>query len=83
MTETLEWQLSPDLDTYYAVVATDARVARKIANHMDQLPVRCTDSLRAGLEDEQLREWLEELAAVTATHARHVDWRAVEVRNVL
>jgi hypothetical protein len=83
MAETLEWELAPDLDTYYAVVATDARVARKIANHMDRLPMRCTDSLRAGFEDEQLQDWLEELAAVTATHARHVDWRAVEVRNVL
>ena len=83
LTEKFEWELAPNLDTYYAVVATDARVARKIANHMDRLPVRCTDSLRAGLEDERLQDWLEELAAVTATHSRHVDWRAVEVRNVL
>ena len=83
LSETFEWELAPDLDTYYAVVATDARVARKIANHMDRLPLRCSDSLRQGLEDKQLQDWLEELAAVTANHARHVDWRAVEVRNVL
>ena len=82
-TETFDWDLAPDLDTYYAVVATDARVARKIANHMDQLPVRCSDSLRPGLEDQQLQDWLQGFAAVTANHARHVDWRAVEVRNVL
>ena len=81
--ETFSWELAPNLDTYYAIVATDARVARRIANHMDRLPQRCTDSLRAGLEDERLQDWLEELAAMTASHARHVDWRAVEVRNVL
>jgi hypothetical protein len=83
LAEALEWELAPDLDRYYAVVATDARVARKIANHMDRLPVRCTDSLRPGFEDKQLQDWLEELASVTAAHARQVDWRAIEVRNVL
>jgi hypothetical protein len=50
---------------------------------MDRLPVRCTDSLRPGFEDKQLQDWLEELASVTAAHARQVDWRAIEVRNVL
>ena len=83
LTETFEWDVAPELDTYYAIVATDARVARRIANHIDHLPMRCSDSLRPGLEDGQLQNWLEGLAALAAGDARHVDWRAVEVRNVL
>jgi hypothetical protein len=83
LTQTFEWNVAPELDTYYAIVATDARLARRIANHIDRLPVRCSDSLRPGLADDQLQDWLEGLAALTAGKTRHVDWRAVEVRNVL
>lgn len=81
--ETYEWQLAPDLDTYYAVVVTDAKVARRIANHMDKLPMRCSEALRPGLEDESLQQWLNDLAMLTAHAAQHIDWRAIEVRNVL
>lgn len=81
--ETYEWHLAPDLDTYYAVVVTDAAVARRIANHMDRLPMRCTEALRPGLEDRELQEWLNDFAMLTARNAQHVDWRAIEVRNVL
>jgi hypothetical protein len=82
-TETHEWQLAPELDTFYALVVTDARVARRIANHVDRLPVRCAASLRPGLEDEALREWLDGLAMIAAHDARHIDWRAIEVENLL
>ena len=82
-TETFEWNLAPDLDTYYAVVVTDAKVARRIANHMDRLPVRCSEALRPGLEDSELQNWLTGFAMLTANAAEHIDWRAVEVRNVL
>ncbi len=81
--ETYEWNLAPDLDTYYAVVVTDARVARRIANHMDRLPLRCSDALRPGLEDAALQSWLTDFAMLTANAAEHIDWRAIEVRNVL
>ena len=81
--ETYEWDLAPELDTYYAVVVTDAKVARRIANHMDKLPMRCSKALRPGLEDKPLQEWLNGLAMLTARAAEHVDWRAIEVRNVL
>ena len=81
--ETFEWDLAPDLDTYYAVVVTDAKLARRIANHMDKLPMRCTEALRPGLEQEPLQAWLNDLAMLTAREAQHVDWRAIEVRNVL
>ncbi len=81
--EVYEWSLEPDLDTYYAVVVTDARLARRIANHMDKLPIRCSEALRPGLEDETLQNWLNDLAMLTARASQHVDWRAIEVRNVL
>jgi hypothetical protein len=81
--ETFEWKSAPENDTYYAVVVRDARLARQVANHIDQLPMRCSDSLRPGLEDSELEQWLAGLAMLTARNAEHVDWRAVEVRDVL
>ena len=81
--ETYEWDLAPDLDTYYALVATDAQVARKLANHIDRLPMRCTEAIRPGLADEALQEWFEELAMLTARASDEVDWRAIKVREVL
>ncbi len=54
--ETYDWLLEPDLDTYYAVVVTDEQLARRIANHIDSLPARCSASIRPGLEDEALRD---------------------------
>ena len=82
-TETHEWRLAPDLDTFYAVVVTDAGLARRIANHMDRLPMRCTDALRPGLEDDALRAWLSDFAMLTARASSNIDWRAIEVRDVL
>ena len=81
--ETLDWQLDPDLDTYYAVVVTDAALARRIANHIDDLPVRCSTAIRPGLKDGQLRAWLSDFAMLTARASPQVDWRAVQVRDVL
>jgi hypothetical protein len=81
--ETYEWLLEPDLNTYYAVVVTDAKLARRVANHMDNLPLRCSESIRPGLEDEALRAWLSDLAMITARASKHIDWRAVKVKDVL
>lgn len=81
--ETYEWGLAPDLDTYYAVVVTDAKVARRIANHMDRLPLRCSEALRPGLEDQELQAWLNGFAMLTAKASEHIDWRGIEVRDVL
>ena len=81
--ETYEWQIAPELDTYYAVVVTDAGVARRIANHIDDLPMRCSKAVRPGLEDDALRAWLADFAMLTARSAEHVDWRALQVKDVL
>jgi hypothetical protein len=82
-TETYEWDPAPDLDTYYALVATDAKVARSLANHIDRLPMRCSEAMRPGLEDEDLQKWFEDLAMLTARASDRIDWRAIEVRDVL
>lgn len=81
--ETYEWLLEPDLDTYYAVVVSDVQLARRVANHMDNLPLRCSASIRPGLEGEDLREWLSDFAMITARASKQVDWRAVKVKDVL
>ncbi len=82
-TETYDWFVEPDVDTYYALAVSDSRVARRIANHVDALPLRCTPSIRRGLEGQALRAWLEEFAMIAADAAQHIDWRGVRVRNVL
>jgi len=81
--EAPEWLVSPSVDTYYAFAVTDARAARLFANHFDQLPMRCNSSLRPGLTNNALHRWLDEFAVLAARHARHVDWRAIEVKDVL
>ncbi len=82
-TETYEWLIEPDTDTFYALAVTDAKTARRLANHIDRLPIRCGRAARPGLDGEDLRRWLEEFALITAHSAEHVDWRALRVSNVL
>ncbi|MDH3612387.1 MAG: hypothetical protein OEU90_01440 [Gammaproteobacteria bacterium] len=81
--ETDEWLVSPRADTYYAIAVADARAARRLANHLDKLPMRCSDAVRFGLRNGALQNWLDEFAMLTARSAQHVDWRAIEVRDVL
>ncbi len=81
--ETYEWQLEPELDTYYAVVVTDAAVARQVANHIDELPIRCSAAARPGLADDRLEDWLGDFAMLTARSSQHIDWRAIRVRDIL
>jgi hypothetical protein len=81
-TETLEWQATTEFDTFFAVVATNAEVARRLANHIDSLPLRCSSSMRPGLKDKALRDWLAEFASITARSREHIDWRAIQVRDI-
>jgi hypothetical protein len=81
-TETYEWEIDNDTDTFFAVVATNADIARRLANHIDGLPLRCSTSMRPGLKDAALNEWLTELASITAKSAEHIDWRAIQVRDI-
>ena len=51
-------------------------------NHLDRLPMRCSDAVRAGLEGHELRAWLDEFAMLAARSAQDFDWRALQVREV-
>jgi len=81
-TQTHEWTIESEFDTFFAVAATDADVARRIANHIDSLPIRCSTSMRPGLKGAALRTWLTEFAAITAKSREHIDWRAIQVRDI-
>ncbi len=76
------WSLSPRADTYYVLAATDTKAARALSNHIDELPKRCSASLRPGLEGEELRRWLEELDAITDHWAAAIDWRSIRVKDI-
>ncbi len=78
-----EWLTLPDADTYYAIALTDPRAARRIANHIDTLPIRCGASLRPGLSGSALERWLNEFQTLAASAAGHMDWRAIAIRDVL
>ena len=81
--ESRQWLLDPGVDTYYALAVTDAVAARQIANLLDELPVRCGGSIQPGLENNALHRWLDEFAMLAARHDGHVDWRAIQVKDVL
>ncbi len=83
MRETAEWRIAPGVDTYYAFAVSDARAARAFANHIDALPLRCSQSLRRGLENNALHRWLDEFAVLAERHAPHVGWRAIQIKDVL
>jgi len=78
-----QWLLEPGVDTYYALAVSDAGAARQFANLIDELPLRCGTTVRPGLTNNALQRWLDEFALLAARHARHVDWRAIEVKDVL
>ena len=78
-----EWQSMPLNDTYYAIAVSDERLARRIANHIDRLPMRCGAMARKGLTGIELEEWLNELALIAAGSAHAFDWRAIAVKEVL
>jgi hypothetical protein len=83
MREAREWRVTPGVDTYYAFAVSDSSAAREFANHIDALPLRCQQSPRRGLEGGALQRWLEGFAVLAERHARHVGWRAIEVKDVL
>lgn len=80
--ETLEWQLDPAHDTFYAVVVADAELARELANLVDRLPQRCSAALRPGLQDAELQQWLDDFARFAANAKERFDWRALQVRDI-
>jgi hypothetical protein len=76
------WDLNPAKDSYYAIAASDARAARAIARHVERLPLRCSPSLRSGLQGDALQRWLDEFDAIAAHWASKVDWQVIRVETL-
>jgi len=81
--ETDTWYVRPLRDTYYAIAIADEKAARRMANHLDQLPIRCGASTRPGLTGQALQDWLQEFSLLAANYAQYIDWRAIELKDVL
>jgi hypothetical protein len=76
------WQLQPNLDTYYAIAATDTNAARALSKHIGKLPKRCSASVRPGLEGFALRRWMEDLTDIIEKWEPAVDWQTIRVKNI-
>lgn len=76
------WSLTPAGDVYYAVAVSDSAAAHVLARHIHKLPQRCTSAARFGLRDAALEAWLTEFASIVDDQREHVDWQAIQVRNV-
>ena len=81
--DTNTWYVRPLRDTYYAIAIADEKAARRVANHLDQLPIRCGASTRPGLTGQALQDWLHEFSLLAAKYAQFIDWRAIELKDVL
>jgi hypothetical protein len=77
-----KWELSPSMDTYYVVAASDNKAARALARHIERLPLRCTASVRQGMKGVELQRWLEELEAIASHWQTQIDWQLIRVRNL-
>ena len=76
------WSVEPAGDTYYAIAVSDSAAAYELSRHIRKLPRRCTPAARFGLRDEELRTWLAEFARIVERQREHIDWQAIQVRNV-
>jgi hypothetical protein len=76
------WQAAPEDDSYYVVAVTDNHAARTIARHIEQLPSRCSASLRAGLEGAELRNWYQQFSAIEQRWKSAIEWQIIRVRSV-
>ena len=76
------WSLSPRADTYYVLAASDSKAGQALSQHIRKLPRRCSASVRPGFEGEELRVWLEELAAISAHWSPAIDWQSIKVKDV-
>ena len=81
--ELAEWRVTPTGNTYFAVAVSDSRLARRLASHVDRLPMRCGHANPRGLDGDALYDWLDELAELTGPRPHQVAWRAVEMRDIL
>lgn len=76
------WPVEVRNDVYYAIAVADSELARRLANHIDRLPLRCGVALRPGLQDAALDAWLRQLAAISTGARGAVEWRGLEVEDL-
>ncbi len=76
------WPVEVRNDVYYAIAVADSALARRLANHIDRLPLRCDATLRRGLRNAALGAWLRQLAAISAQARGAVEWRGLEVEDL-
>ena len=76
------WSLQPQADTYYAIAVSDSETAHLLSRLIRELPQRCTAAVRFGLRDAALERWLNRFADIVSGRRAHVDWQAIQVRNV-
>ncbi len=76
------WTMTPEADTYYAIAVSDSETAHVLARHIQKLPQRCTSAMRFGLREKALERWLTRFASIVRKQPEHVDWQAIQVRNV-
>lgn len=76
------WRTEPGGEVYYAIAVSDSALARRVANHVDRLPLRCAAGPHRGIRHALLRDWLTGLDAIAARSNGRVDWRALELSRV-
>ena len=76
------WTLQPQADTYYAIAVSDSETAHLLSRLIRELPQRCTPAVRFGVSGDALEHWLARFAEIVAERRAHVDWQAIQVRNI-
>ncbi len=81
--EISRWQVDPQHNTYFAVASRDSGLARRLAAHVDLLPMRCGTATPPGLKDHALEVWLDDFLSLVDDRPREVAWRAIQTRERL
>jgi hypothetical protein len=81
-TSSADWSLTPRADSWYVLAANDSRAGRALARHIEELPVRCSASVRPGFEGQSLSNWLKALDDIIEHWSPAIDWRSIQVEDV-
>lgn len=80
------WQGQQGLESFYALAIgnhdINSEVARQFASLLDRVPTRCTLSATAGLDGDDLRDWLDAFGRLVDRWQDDVDWQAVRISHV-
>jgi len=76
------WSPNASSDTWYVIAAGDDKAARSLAALVDRLPQRCGESMRPGIDNDDLGRWLADFEAELARWPGLIDWQAVSIKDV-